>query len=354
MKKIRVLIIDDSALVREILSRGLAQDPEIEVVGSAADPYIAREQIAKLQPQVLTLDVEMPRMDGVQFLRHLMPNYPLPVIMVSSLTKKGQRLTLDALESGALDFVTKPDMNLARGLESILEEIRSKVKIAAIADVSHWKGFTPERESKPILIDARAPQEALAVSTDKVVAIGASTGGVEAINRLLSQLPATFPGVVIVQHMPSGFTQTYADRLNTQCAMEVKEAKSGDRVLPGRVLIAPGAQQMSIHRSGGIYLARCKPGEKVNGHCPSVEILFQSVARCAGSNAIGIMLTGMGHDGADAMVTMRQAGARTLAQDEKSSVVFGMPYEAYKRGGAERLVPLDNIPAAMIKLLKEL
>ena len=354
MKQIRVLVIDDSALVREILSQGLAQDPEIVVVGTAADPYIAREQIAKLHPQVLTLDVEMPRMDGVQFLRHLMPNFPLPVVMVSSLTKKGQQLTLDALEAGALDFVTKPDMDLARGLESILEEIRTKVKIAAVADVSQWKGAAPRRRSKPVLPASKDAQEALATSTDKVIAIGASTGGVEAIGRMLNQLPATFPGLVIVQHMPPGFTQTYADRLNTQCALEVKEAKSGDRVLPGRVLLAPGAQQMSVHRSGGIYLVRCQPGERVNGHCPSVEVLFQSVARYVGANAIGIMMTGMGHDGADAMVAMRQAGARTLAQDEKSSVVFGMPQEAYKRGGAERLVSLDNIPATVINLLTEL
>ncbi len=348
MKKVRVLVIDDSALVRSILSEGLNKDPMIEVVGVAMDPYIAREKIFKLRPDVLTLDVEMPRMDGVEFLRHMMPQFPLPVVMVSALTGKGQRLTFDALDAGAVDFVTKPSVNVAGGLEMMLEEICSKVKMAANVDVSHWKRKGKQQEQSLQKIQSHA----LAVSTDKVIAIGASTGGVEALVRVLTRLPSTIPGVVIVQHMPSGFTRTYAERLNSQCAVDVKEAQSGDRVLPGRVLLAPGDQHMTIQRSGGIYLVRCQPGEKVMGHCPSVEVLFQSVAKYAGANAIGIMLTGMGSDGADGMLAMRQAGARTLAQDEQSCVVFGMPKEAYHRGGAERLVPLGGIPAALIQLLQ--
>ncbi len=346
MKPVRVLVVDDSSLVREILSQGLAKDPQIEVVGTATDPYMARDKIAQLRPDVLTLDVEMPKMDGVQFLRHMMPQFPLPVVMVSALTGKGQRLTFEALEAGAVDFVTKPSTNVARGLEEMLVEIRTKVKIAATADVSHWK-----KKPRATKVSAQKSQ-ALAVSTDKVIAIGASTGGVEAISRLLPQLPSTIPGIVIVQHMPPVFTKTYADRLNEQCAMEVKEAQSGDRVLPGRVLIAPGEHQMTVRRSGGIYLVDCQKGPKVCGHCPSVEVLFQSVAKYAGANAIGVILTGMGSDGADGMLAMRQAGAHTMAQDEKSCVVFGMPNEAYKRGGAEKLISLDGIPGAILNLLK--
>lgn len=347
MKPIRVLVIDDSALVREVLSQGLSQDPKIEVVGTAPDPYIARDQIIKLQPNVLTLDVEMPRMDGVQFLRYLMPSYPLPVIMVSALTGKGQKLTLDALEAGALDFVTKPGLDVARGLTRLLEEIREKIKIAATIDVSYWRNKA--KSSSPPRVS-----QTLAVSTDKVIAIGASTGGVEAISGIIKQLPATTPGVVIVQHMPPGFTKTFADRLNDQCVVEVKEASTQDRVLPGRVLLAPGGEHMKVRRSGGQYLVQCASGPKVNSHCPSVEVLFNSVAQQVGANAIGVMLTGMGSDGADGMVAMRQAGARTLAQDEKTSVVFGMPYEAYKRGGAERLVSLNDIPSTIFGLLNSI
>lgn len=347
MKTIKVVVIDDSAVVREILSEGLNKDPHIEVVATAPDPYIARDRIAKYRPDVLTLDIEMPRMDGVQFLRHMMPQFPLPVLVVSALTQKGQKLTFDALEAGAVDFVTKPSVDVARGLDEMLEEIREKVKMASAVDVSHWK-----KRGKPASV-VREKTHALAISTDKVIAFGASTGGVEAISSILTRLPATLPGIIIVQHMPPGFTKTYADRLNTICALKVKEAESGDRILAGTALIAPGNFQMTVRRSGGIYLVDCEPGEKVKGHCPSVEVLFQSVAKYVGSNAIGIMLTGMGSDGADAMLKMRQAGARTFAQDEKTSVVFGMPQEAYKRGGAEKLVPLNNIPAALIELVEK-
>jgi two-component system chemotaxis response regulator CheB len=345
-KRIRVLIIDDSALVRNILEQGLGMDPGIEVVGAAADPYIARDMILKHRPDVLTLDVEMPRMDGVEFLKKLMPQYPLPVVMVSALTQRGKQITLDALEAGAVDFVSKPSTDVARGLNAMMMELRTKVKIACTANVSHWK------HTKGTSAVGRLPEtKALAESTDKVIAIGASTGGTEAIKNVITRFPATTAGVVIVQHMPAGFTKMFAERMNTLCAMEAKEAQDGDRVMQGRILIAPGDFHMTVKRSGGIYQVNCKPGEKVCGHCPSVEVLMNSVAKHVGANAIGVMLTGMGHDGADAMVAMRRAGARTLAQDEKTSIVFGMPKEAYERGGAERLVPLDNIAPAVIDLI---
>ncbi|TEB04929.1 Chemotaxis response regulator protein-glutamate methylesterase [Pelotomaculum schinkii] len=347
MKKIKVLVVDDSALVREILARGLAMDRDIEVVGVASDPFIARDKIVRLKPDVLTLDVEMPRMDGVEFLRHLMPQYPLPVIVVSALTRKGAAITLAALEAGAVDVVVKPSTDIARGLDVMLGELRNKVKIAALANVSAWKG---SRESiKTIRADSRA----LAESTDKVIAIGASTGGTEAIRKILQSFTAAIPGVVVVQHMPVGFTKHFADSLNDLCAMEVKEAKTGDRVLPGRVLIAPGDRHMTVRRSGGSYLVDCRSGDKVCGHCPSVEVLFQSVAEFVGANAIGIMLTGMGSDGANGMVAMRRAGARTIAQDETTSVVFGMPKVAYELGGAECLAPLDVIPFTVMNLLAQ-
>jgi two-component system chemotaxis response regulator CheB len=346
LKKIRVLVVDDSALVREILSQGLSLDPALEVVGTAADPYAARDKIVQLKPDVLTLDVEMPRMDGVEFLRRLMPQHPIPVVVVSALTKKGAAVTLDAMEAGAVDVVAKPSANVARGLNEMLSDLRSKVKIAAATNVDAWRAM--QRSTvQPLKVNSQALRE----STDKVIAIGASTGGTEAIRCVLRSFPSATPGVVVVQHMPAGFTKHFADSLNDLCAMEVLEAKTGDRVLPGRVLIAPGGLQMTVVRSGGIYLVKCEPGENVNGHCPSVGVLFESVARYVGANAIGIMLTGMGADGADGMVAMRQAGARTMAQDEATSVVFGMPKVAYERGGAERLLSLDAVPAAVMNLL---
>ncbi|MFH1139507.1 MAG: chemotaxis response regulator protein-glutamate methylesterase [Pseudomonadota bacterium] len=345
-RRIRVLIVDDSALVRDILARGLAADPGIEVVGTAPDPYVARDRIVELKPDVLTLDVEMPRMDGVDFLRKLMPQYPIPVVMVSALTQRGKKITLDALEAGAVDFVAKPSTDVARGLSAMMMELLTKVKIASTANVSHWKAKRPEAP-----IRARTGSKALDESSDKVIAIGASTGGTEAIRSIISQFPPNTPGTVIVQHMPAGFTKAFAERLNTQAAMEVKEAADGDRVMPGRVLLAPGGFQMTVVRSGGVYRVQIKSGEKVCGHIPSVEVMMNSVAEYVGSNAVGVMLTGMGRDGADAMLAMRKAGARNIAQDEATSVVFGMPKEAYERGGAERLVPLGDIPQAVLDLL---
>ena len=345
IRKIRVLVVDDSTLVRDILTRGLNADPGLEVVAAAPDAFAARDKIVELKPDVMTLDVEMPRMDGVEFLRRLMPQYPIPVVMVSSLTLQGKRITLEALEAGAVDFVSKPATDLARGLDSLMMELRTKIKIASSANVSHWKG------KRPTLQKQITASKSLAESTDKVIAIGASTGGTEAIREIITRFPAVTPGVVIVQHMPAGFTQMFAERLNTQCAMEVKEAENDDRIMPGRILIAPGDYHLKVVRSGGIYKAKCFTGEKVCGHCPSVEVMMESVAEQVGANAIGVMLTGMGRDGADGMLAMKNAGARTLAQDEASSVVFGMPNEAYKRGGAERLISLNKIAQEVINLI---
>ncbi len=347
-RPIRVLIVDDSALVRMILERGLSQDPGIEVVGTASDPYVARDKIVQLQPDVLTLDVEMPRMDGVDFLRKLMPQHPMPVVMVSSLTQRGKQITMEALDAGAVDFVSKPTTDVARGLEGMLMELRAKIKIASTANVSHWKAKRSELFNNPV-----TSSRALSESTDKVIAIGASTGGTEAIKKVITRFPATSPGVVIVQHMPAGFTKMFSDRLNQLCAMEVREAQSGDRIMPGRILVAPGNFHMRVVRSGGIYKVQCEEGEKVSGHRPSVNVMMHSVAKEVGRNAVGVMLTGMGSDGAEGMLAMRQAGARCIAQDEASSVVFGMPKVAFEKGGAEKLVPLEDIAQATINLLSE-
>lgn len=347
--KVKVLVIDDSALVREVLKQGLSLDTEIEVIGTASDPYIARDKIVKLHPDVLTLDVEMPKMDGVEFLKRLMPQYPLPVLMVSALTEKGKKITLDALEAGAVDFITKPDSDIVNGLGKMISELRAKVKQVSKANVGHWK-----REKSAISGKTIRSEQALDESTDKVIAVGSSAGGTEAVRKIITQFPPNMPGVVIVQHMPAGFTKMFAERLNEQCAMTVKEAENGDRVMSGQILIAPGEYHMTVFRSGGIYRVNVKQGEKVCGHMPSVEVLFKSVARYVGSNAIGIMLTGMGKDGADGMLDMRKAGARTMAQDEETSVVFGMPKEAYINGGAEILVPLQDIPEKIIRYLKDM
>ena len=293
-KVIRVLVIDDSALVRNILSQGLSLDPGIEVVGTAADPYIARDKIVELQPDVLTLDVEMPRMDGVAFLRKLMPQHPLPTIMVSSLTQRGKQITMDALDAGAIDFVAKPTSNVAAGLNAMLLELRAKIKIASTANVSHWKGRRSQQDLRTA--GAACP---LAESTDKIIAIGASTGGTEAIRRVIESFPATTPGVVIVQHMPAGFTKMFADRLNQLCQMQVKEAVDGDRIRTGLILVAPGGMQLKVERSGGFYQVRVGGTLKVSGHCPSVDVMMHSVAQHVGANAIGAMLTGMGQDGAE-------------------------------------------------------
>lgn len=346
-KVIRVLIVDDSALVREILATGLGSDPGIEVVGTATDPFNAKDKILKLRPDVMTLDVEMPKMDGVEFLHQLMPQFPLPVVMVSALTERGQRITLEALEYGAVDFVTKPKSDVANGLQAMMQQLINKVKIASTANVSHWKNGPKRPAVKP------RPTRPLASSTNQMIVIGASTGGTEAIKDVITRFPVNAPGVVIVQHMPAGFTKLFAERMNDLCAMEVREAADGDSIIPGRILIAPGEKQMKVIRSGGSYKVSCKEDSKVNGHRPSVEVLMNSAAGALGKHAVGVMLTGMGGDGAKGLLAMREAGARTLAQDEASCVVFGMPRVAWEIGAAERLVPLNKISNMVLNWLNK-
>jgi two-component system chemotaxis response regulator CheB len=308
----------------------------------------------------MTLDVEMPRMDGVEFLRRLMPQYPMRTVMVSSLTERGASITLQALEAGAIDFVLKPAADVAGGLDSMMGELRAKIKMASRIDPAQFQ----KRKPIPKPAQVRPPSSgtsahvrpmqsrALAVSTDKVIAIGASTGGTEAIREVITRFPCDTPGVVIVQHMPAGFTQLFAERMHQLSQMEVREAKDGDRVRPGLVLIAPGGQQMEVLRSGGQYRVKVQHAAAVNGHCPSVEVLFRSVAREVGPNAAAAMLTGMGADGADGMKSMRDAGARCFAQDEATCVVFGMPKEAHARGGSERLVPLGQMADTLLQAIK--
>lgn len=344
-KKIKVLVIDDSALARDVISSGLAKDSGIEVVGTAADVYIARDKIVKLRPDVLTLDIEMPRMDGIEFLRYLMPQYPLPVIIVSSLSEQGKKITLEALEAGAVDFIQKPSSNIVRGLDAMLMELRTKIKIASNANVSHWKG---KKE-----VPSKDKVKALSESTDKVIAIGASTGGTEAIRRIVAELPVNSPGVVIVQHMPPGFTKMFAESLNRISAMDVKEAENNDKITSGKVLIAAGNLHLKVIRSGGFYKVVCEEGEKVNGHCPSVNVMMTSVAQNVGANAIGVILTGMGNDGAKGLKLMKDAGAKTIAQDEKTSVVFGMPKVAYEIGAVEKMLPLEKITPYIISFLEK-
>jgi two-component system, chemotaxis family, protein-glutamate methylesterase/glutaminase len=341
---VKVLIVDDSALVRQVLERGLSADPMIHVIATAADPYAARDRIVEQRPDVITLDVEMPRMDGVEFLRKLMPQMPIPVVMVSSLTQAGAQATLDALEAGAVDFVAKPGNQFGVGLENMLVELREKVKAARRARVTVAKPRAPL---------GHAPADrTLKDTTDKVIAIGASTGGTEALREVLSQFPADMPGTVVVQHMPAKFTEMYAERLNRVCAMEVREAKDGDRVMPGRILLAPGGLQMNIVRRGGQYRVECRGTDRVSGHCPSVDHLFHSVARDVGSNAAGVILTGMGADGADGLLKMREAGAATFGQDEATCVVYGMPKVAYERGAVQAQYPLEAIAPAVLNLMR--
>ncbi|HRU94337.1 MAG TPA: chemotaxis response regulator protein-glutamate methylesterase [Anaerolineae bacterium] len=337
---IKVLIVDDSAVVRDIFSRELARDPEIEVVGTAPDPYVARDKIVRLQPDVITLDVEMPRMDGLTFLRKLMRYYPLPVIIVSSLTPRGGELALEALEAGAVEVMCKP--GAAYTVDDMSVMLVGKIKAAAKARV--------KRAAEPVEQRGGAPKLSMSATTNKVVAIGASTGGTTALQEVLTAMPPNSPGILIVQHMPEHFTRAFANRLNELCSIEVKEAENGDHVTPGRALIAPGNYHMLLRRSGANYYVEVKSGPLVCRHRPSVEVLFTSVAQYAGRNAVGVIMTGMGDDGATALGKMRQEGARTIAQDEASCVVFGMPKEAIERGGAEFVVPLSRIPQKMLEL----
>ncbi len=347
MGKIKVLIVDDSALVRSILSKGLANDPEIEVIGTAADVYIARDIIVTKNPDVITLDVEMPKMDGVEFLKKLMPQYPVPVVMVSAMTGPKASITIEAMESGAIDYVLKPSSSFGNKLHEMIDELIIKLKVAAKTDVSHWKNMSYNGST------VETKQKELHGGTDKIIVMGASTGGTVALRKIIEQFPPNMPGTVIVQHMPGGFTKMFAEKLDKVSKVSVKEAETGDRILRGTVLVAPGGEtHLEVVRTGGQYRVNCIKGEKVNGHKPSVGVLFNSVAKQVGSNAIGVILTGMGRDGAFALKNMLTNGARTIAQDEKTSVVFGMPMEAWKCGGAEELVPLQNITNRLISILE--
>ncbi|GJL57181.1 MAG: chemotaxis response regulator protein-glutamate methylesterase 1 [Nitrospirales bacterium] len=349
-KKIRVLIVDDSALIRNIMTEILSQDSQIEVVGAAPDPYVARDRMKVLYPDVLTLDVEMPKMDGLTFLQKIMAARPMPVVMVSSLTEQGAATTLQALEAGAVDFITKPTVDIQHGLSDLAHQIISKVKIAAQASV---KKRTPPTDCTE-RIKALAAQSAMIKTTDTIIAIGASTGGTEALRELLEVLPPNTPPIIMTQHMPEQFTKSFANRLNELCQIHVKEAQEGDSVLPGQALLAPGNNHMELRRSGARYYVSLNQAAPVNRFRPSVDVMFRSVARFAGGNSLGVILTGMGNDGAAGMLEMKQAGACNFAQDEASCVVFGMPKEAIKVGGVDKILPLNDIPAAMLAHLKML
>ncbi|MFO0233462.1 MAG: chemotaxis response regulator protein-glutamate methylesterase [Burkholderiales bacterium] len=365
MAKIRVVVVDDSALIRSMLSSLINAQPDMECVGTANDPYQAREIIRNLDPDVITLDVEMPRMDGLDFLEKLMRLRPMPVVMVSTLTERGAETTLRALALGAIDFVAKPRIGIAQGLQEMGVEIADKLRVAARARIERrtvarpapppatpraaGAGGTPA--GTPPLVKS-VPIAYSRSSTEKIVAIGSSTGGTEALREVLTQLPADCPAVLVTQHMPPGFTRNFADRLNSLCRMHVKEAEHGERVLPGHVYVAPGGRHLALGRSGANYVVEIDDGPPVNRHRPSVEVLFKSVARHAGRNAIGIMLTGMGRDGADAMKELRDAGAYNIAQDEATCVVYGMPREAVATGAVHEVLPVQKIAGHVLDQLK--
>ncbi len=355
MKKVRVLIVDDAALVRCMLTDMLHTDPMIEVVGTASDPYIAREKIKRLHPDVLTLDVEMPRMDGLTFLRNLMRLYPLPVVMISSLTEQGADVTLQAMELGAVDFVSKPKIDIAHSLHDYTAEIIAKIKAASTARVLPLQRATapPAAVEPTYTADAIVRQRrsmAHFKTTERIVAVGASTGGTEALKEVLRHLPPGAPGMVITQHIPEVFSGPFARRMDSVSPMTVCEAQDGQQILPGHAYIAPGNRHLCVARDGARYMCRLHDGPPVNRHRPSVDILFRSVAQHAGPNAIGILLTGMGSDGAHGLKEMHDAGATTVVQDEKTSVVWGMPGQAVKLGGADAVIPLGDIAPTILKL----
>ncbi len=335
---IRVLIVDDSATARAVLREILEADPMIEVVATASDAFVARDKIVELRPDVVCLDVEMPRMDGITFLKKMMHYMPMPVIMVSSLTQSGAKTTLEALEAGAVDFVPKLHSHIYDGKDEMKDELIAKIKIASKIKIFKRELLNPQQ----------ANTTSLAETTNKILAIGASTGGTEALKDVLIGLPRNAPGTVIVQHMPANFTGAFAQRLNSLCAMEVREAKNGDSIIPGLVLVAPGDYHMVVRRSGARYYVEIGSGEKVSGHRPSVDVLFNSVAKIAGANAIGVILTGMGSDGAKGLLSMRKAGAKTIGQDEASCVVYGMPKIAYDIGAIQMQVPLSKVANSIL------
>ena len=344
MLPIKVLIVDDSIVLRELLVQNLGRDPAIQVVGTARDPFEARDAILALKPDVMTLDIELPRMNGIEFLRKLMPQYPLPVVVISSLSDK----VFDAMNAGAVDFVAKPAVSSRKQLEDFVRnELLVKIKIASSARISNIK--------KSVMLNHANPERMSVNRGNLVVAIGASTGGTEATSAVVRQFGTDIPGIVCVQHMPPGFTQMYAKRLDDECQIRVKEAETGDRVLPGHMLIAPGGDRhMRLVKVGGSYQVEIKPGPRVNGHCPSVEVLFDSVAKAAGPDAVGIILTGMGGDGAKGLLAMRKAGARTIGQDESTCVVYGMPKVAYDLGAVEYQEKLTDIAQRTYALLNKM
>ncbi len=356
MKKIRVVVVDDSALVRSLLSEIINRQADMECVGTANDPLIAREMIRALDPDVITLDVEMPRMDGIDFLGRLMRLRPMPVVMVSTLTERGAEVTMKALALGAVDFVAKPRMGLVDGLGELSSQIVEKIRIAAKAHVrrivSSADALHVQKGPAPSAPATGASLAGFAL-TNKLVCIGASTGGTEAIKEILTRLPADFPAIVITQHMPAGFTTSFAARLDGLCQISVREAVNGERILSGHAYIAPGGKQFRVDRSGANYVAVVEDSEPVNRHKPSVEVLFKSAARVAGRNAFAVMLTGMGNDGAQAMREMKDAGSYNFVQDEASCVVFGMPKEAIACGAADEILPLTDIAQALINRLKQ-
>jgi len=358
-KKIKVLIVDDSAVVRQTMEQILSSDPRIEVMGTAADPYIAAEKIRHEVPDVITLDVEMPRMDGVTFLHKIMTQHPIPVVICSSLTGEGSETAIKALESGAVDIITKPRMGAKQFIKESKVRIVDAVKGAAVANLKKLKsisrrgqlGVSPKLTADAVM--APPPTRAMAQTTEKIVVVGASTGGTEALREFLMSMPMDAPGIVIVQHMPENFTAAFAQRLDGLCKVTVKEAESGDSVITGRALIAPGNRHTILKRSGARYYVEVKDGPLVCRHRPSVDVLFRSAARYAGKNAVGVIMTGMGDDGSKGMKEMKSVGAFNIAQDEATSVVFGMPKEAIKLGVVDRVLPLDTISSAVIKAARQ-
>lgn len=346
MKKIRVLIVDDSALIRKLLNELINSQPDMEAIGSAPDPLVAREMIREMNPDVLTLDVEMPKMDGLDFLEKLMRLRPMPVVMVSTLTEKGSDVTFRALELGAVDFVSKPKIDIATGLQEYGNEIANKIRIARSARL---KRHAPIPATESATADAVLPAVLNRIaSTEKLIIVGASTGGTEAIKEFLIRMPPDSPGILITQHMPEGFTKSFANRLDSLCKITVVEAQGGERVLPGHAFIAPGHSHLLLKRSGANYMTELNQGELVSRHRPSVDVLFRSAANYAGKNAVGVILTGMGKDGAAGMLEMHKAGAYNFAQDEASCVVFGMPKEAIATGGVNEVVPLKDMARCVL------
>ena len=353
MTRIKVLVVDDSAVVRQVVTELLGEDPDIEVIAACADPILAIARMKVQWPDVIVLDVEMPRMDGITFLKKVMAERPTPVVICSTLALSGAKTSIEALAAGAVAIITKPTLGLKQFLVDASDDMVTAVKAAAKANVKKYQPVVArEKNTADVIMPAADRHTAMIQTTERVVALGTSTGGTQALEVVLTSLPRVTPGIVIVQHMPEKFTAEFANRLNGLCKIEVKEAQNNDRVIPGRALIAPGGKHMLLRRTGAQYYVEVMDGPLVNRHRPSVDVLFRSVAKCAGANALGVIMTGMGDDGAAGLMEMRTAGAHTLAQDEDSCVVFGMPKEAIKRGGVERVVPLTAIGREILGQLR--